>query len=101
MLEPNSITLVVLLLLAAGGLVFVAIRFAPLAVKIAAGVFAVALSAVSGIAMVNDYYGYCETWSQLTGDLSGSYSHFATPAAHNRAGGANAGRGRMASVALP
>jgi enterochelin esterase-like enzyme len=29
------------------------------------------------MAVVNDYYGYYQTWSQLSADLSGSYSSFA------------------------
>jgi len=99
--EPDSTLLVVLLLLAAGGLVFVAVRFGPLDAKIAAGTFAVVLAAGGGIAMVNVYYGYYQTWSQLSADLSGSYSHFAAPPSGRHGVTGAAGHGRMESVTLP
>lgn len=98
-MEPNSILLVVLLVLLSGGLIFAAIRYRPLAVKIAAGAFAVVLAAVSGIAMVNDYYGYYQTWSQLTSDFSGSYTSFADQPTGRRTAGPT-GHGRMESVDL-
>lgn len=99
-LEPDSTFLVVLLLLASGALVWVAIRFRHLAVKIGTGVLAVALAVMSGIAMVNDYYGYYQTWSQLASDFTGSYSHFA-PLPTSRRDTVSSGHGHMESVLLP
>lgn len=98
MLEPDSTVLVVLLLLCSAGLIAVAIRYRPLAVKIAGATFAVAFAASAGITLVNDYYGYYQTWSQLADDLTGSYSHFDT-ANENRAPGATQ-HGRLERVVL-
>jgi enterochelin esterase-like enzyme len=100
-MEPDSIFLVILLLAAAGGLVFAAVRVRWLAVKIATAALALAFAAVSGIAMVNDYYGYYQTWSQLASDFSGSYPSFdATNASADRRAVAS-GHGRMEQVRLP
>ena len=101
-MEPDSTFLVVLLVLLAGGSIAAAIRFRPLAVKIGTGVLAVLLSAVSGILVVNIYYGYYQSWSQLSADLSGSYSKFApanAPAPAATSGTAT--KGRLESIALP
>jgi S-formylglutathione hydrolase FrmB len=99
--EPDSVLLVILLVAAAGGLVLAAIRMRWLAVKIAAAALALALAAVSGIAMVNDYYGYYQTWSQLATDFSRSYPSFtATNAGADRRAAAS-GHGRMEQVRLP
>lgn len=75
-MEPNSIWLVALLLCAAGALIYVVARYRPLAAKIAGGLMAVVLSTAAGIAIVNDYYGYYQSWSQLSADLSGKYASF-------------------------
>ncbi|MFN2560604.1 MAG: alpha/beta hydrolase [Jatrophihabitans sp.] len=99
-MEPDSTVLVVLLLLLAGGSIAAAIRYRPLAVKIAAGVLAVVLSAVSGILVVNIYYGYYQTWSQLSADLSGSYSKFAPANAPVPVAVRSTTKGRLESIAL-
>lgn len=101
-MEPDSTVLVVLLLLLAAGSIVAAIRYRPLAVKIATGVLAMLLSAVSGILVVNIYYGYYQTWSQLSADFSGSYSKFApanAPAATVTA--TRPTKGRVESISLP
>jgi enterochelin esterase-like enzyme len=72
--EPNSIALVVLLFLAGAGAVVGALLLRPIVVKVICGLFALALAATGGIAIVNDYYGYYQTWSQLSADFSGSYT---------------------------
>jgi enterochelin esterase-like enzyme len=77
-MEPDSVTLVVLLFLLAAGAVAAAVRFRPIAVKAVGGLLALALAATGGMAIVNDYYGYYQTWSQLSADLSGSYAAFST-----------------------
>ena len=100
-MEPDSTFLVVLLLVISSGLVYAAIRFRPLAAKIASGTGALAIAAVAGMVAVNVYYGYYQTWSQLSSDFSGSYSSFTTPARGGRTGhGANL-HGRMQTVLFP
>jgi len=98
--EPDSTLLVGVLVLLAGGLVAAAIRFRPLAVKIAAGAGAVLVAAVAGITTVNVYYGYYQTWSQLSSDFTGSYPSFATPAGGTARRAPAAGHGRLESVRL-
>jgi S-formylglutathione hydrolase FrmB len=98
--EPDSTALVVVLLLAAAGLIAVAIRYRPLAAKIVAGLFAIVLSAASGIVVVNIYYGYYQTWSQLSADFSGSYSQFASAHTSTRGSG-RVTSGRLKDIVLP
>ena len=101
-MEPDSTVLVVLLLLLAGGSIAAAIRYRPLAVKIATAVLAMLLSAVSGILVVNIYYGYYQTWSQLSADFSGSYSKFApAECAGLRFPPGTTTKGRLESISLP
>ena len=86
-MEPDSTVLLVLLFLAGAGAVAGAIVLRHLAVKIAGGVLALVLAATGGMAVVNDYYGYYQTWSQLSADLSGSYASFnSTPTVLRRQG---------------
>ncbi len=98
-MEPDSSFLVALVLVFAAGGVVAAVRFRPLAIKIGAGVLALVLALVSGVALVNVYYGYYQTWSQLSADLTNSYAPFTTPSAtgpHNSA----TGPGRIQRVQL-
>ncbi|MBN9618535.1 MAG: hypothetical protein J0H43_02205 [Actinobacteria bacterium] len=83
-MEPNSNFLLVLLLLAAGGLIFAAIKFRLVLVKIASGLLAMVLSMTAGMAIVNDYYGYYQSWSQISADLSGSYASYNSKPVANR-----------------
>jgi enterochelin esterase-like enzyme len=55
-------------------------HYGRLAVRIPAAVLAVTLSGTAGIAVVNDYYGYYQSWAQLSADLRGSYNTYAEPA---------------------
>src|SRR5262245_31885662 len=71
-----------------------------LAIRIVSGALAVTLSIVVGIALVNDYYGYYQSWSQLNADLSGTYN--AGPATKARpAQIPQPAAGRIESVLLP
>lgn len=83
-MQPNSSLLVITLFLAAAGLVYVIIRYRNVYLRIAAGGITIALAAIGGMAMVNDYYGYYTTWSQLSADLTGSYAQFTTTAIGSR-----------------
>lgn len=98
--EPNSTLLVVLLLVLAAMLLWAMIRYRLLLVRIAAGLCVVMLSAVAGMAVVNDYYGYYQTWGQLSADLSGSYSSFATTTA-SRSGPTVVRGGSLVGLDLP
>lgn len=81
-MEPDSVTLVVLLLLTAGGLLVYVARRRPgrrsAVQRVVAGGLALVLAAGAGVGIVNDYYGYYQSWTQLSADLTGSYSGFAT-----------------------
>jgi enterochelin esterase-like enzyme len=83
-IEPNSILLVVLVFLAAAGLLVVLVWRRHIVIKVAAGVVALALATFGGMALVNDYYGYYQTWGQLGADLTGNYSQFTSAAIGNR-----------------
>ena len=99
-MEPDSVGLLVLLFLAAIGAVVAAVLLRHIAVKVVGGVLALALAATGGMAIVNDYYGYYQTWSQLSADLSGSYASFnSTPVAVRTAGALRAGQLRTVTLA--
>ena len=98
-MQPDSTFLVILLLLLAGGALFAAIRYRHLAVRISTGVLALLLAVLSGVAMVNVYYGYYQTWGQLSADLTNSYSGFTTPQSHGHAKN-SAGHGRIEQYKL-
>ncbi len=93
-MEPNSVTLVVVLLALAVAALVGVVRLRPIALKVAGGLVAVLMSVTAGVAIVNDYYGYYQTWSQLSADLSGSYASFDGPgtAAQRRAGPVRSGQ---------
>ena len=98
-MEPNSISFMVTLFLVAAALLALLLRTRMLLVRLAAGLLSLVLAATGGMAVVNDYYGYYQSWSQLSADLSGSYSSFATTTA-SRTQTASAG-GRLESLSLP
>lgn len=100
-MEPNSKWLVVLLVLAAIGCLVAAIRLRHLAVKIVGGLLVILTSATAGMAVVNDYYGYYQTWSQLTADLSGNYSGFAAAPTGARLPTGGVQAGQLRSITLP
>jgi hypothetical protein len=97
--EPNSALLVIAVFAAAIGALVVLVRFANIFVRIGTGVLALTLATVGGMAVVNDYYGYYQSWSQLSADLTGSYAQFTSTALGNR----NDPKltGKVVSVSLP
>ena len=98
-MEPDSVALVVvLLLLAAAGLAG-AVHFRPVAIKIVAGLLALTLATFSGVAIVNVYYGYYQSWSELTADLTNSYSHFTGPHTAGKTA-AGSGHGQIQQLTL-
>ena len=83
-MQPDSTLLVVLLLLLAGGAGYAAVHYRHLVVKIGSGVLALLFAMVSGVAVVNVYYGYYQTWGALSADLTNSYANFAPAGTHGK-----------------
>ncbi len=98
-MEPNSTLLLALTLLAAVAALAGVILLRQLGTKIGCGLLAMLLSVTAGMAVVNDYYGYYQTWSQLSADLTGSYSSFADSASLSRASGPRL-HGQLRSLSL-
>jgi enterochelin esterase-like enzyme len=97
--EPNSPLLLVALLIGIVGLLVALAYYRHLAVRIACGTLATALAVTAGVFVVNDYYGYYQSWSQLSADLSGTYAGpDATPAADRTV--ARIGNGQVRSIDL-
>lgn len=83
-MEPNSAWLVILLFLAsAAGLVLVG-RLRNVYVQVGSAFLAMALATVGGMAVVNDYYGYYQSWGELGADVTGNYTQFTSTALGNR-----------------
>ena len=68
---PTSPVVLVLLLGAAVALLVALVRVRWLAVKLAAGGAALVMAMTSGLVVVNDYYGYYQTWGDAFHDFSG------------------------------
>ena len=71
MLEPQGTAFLVLLILAFGGLVTWLALAKQVAVRVLAACPRLSPGAVFGIAVVNKYYDYYQTWGALYSDLSG------------------------------
>ena len=98
-MEPDSATLLVVLLLGAVGSLYALARLRRVIIRVVAAVLAMALCMTAGMAVVNDYFGYYRTWSQLSADLSGNYASFTAPAAARP--GFTRVHGQLESVMLP
>jgi enterochelin esterase-like enzyme len=92
---PSSPVVVIGLLLLATGLLVVLARVRWLPVKLLAGALALMLAAVSGLAMVNDYYGYYRSWGDVAHDLNGDSPVQAVAAVHSRSGRVALSRGSV------
>ncbi len=99
-MEPNSLLLLVMLLLGTAGLLVAFARYRHLVVRTACGTLATVLAVTAGIFVVNDYYGYYQSWSELYADLSGSYATTSAVPAVDRTI-AWVGKGRVQSIDLP
>jgi hypothetical protein len=71
-LEPQGTTFLVLLILAFAGLITWLAMTKQVVVRVLAAFLAFVPAAVFGIAVVNKYYDYYQTWGALYSDLSGS-----------------------------
>ena len=78
-MEPTSVWLIVLPVTAAVALLVVMCRWTNLVLRLFAGLFALVLATGTGVALVNDYYGYYQTWSALGSDFSGSTPDIGSP----------------------
>jgi enterochelin esterase-like enzyme len=72
MLEPQGTVFFVLLVLAFAGLITWLALTKLVVVRVLAAFLAFLPAAVFGIAVVNKYYDYYQTWGELASDLSGS-----------------------------
>ncbi|HEX3964724.1 MAG TPA: alpha/beta hydrolase-fold protein [Trebonia sp.] len=90
MLEPQGTAFLVLLILAFAGLVTWLALTKQVVLRVLSAFLAFIPAAVFGIAVVNKYYDYYQTWGALYGDLSGagtqSVPQFATPDGASAAG---------------
>lgn len=88
MLGPDStLLLIIVLAIAVAALAGVVVQ-RRLVTKIGCSVLAMLMSVTAGIVIVNDYYGYYQSWSQLSADLTGSYASYASTIAVSRTVGA-------------
>ncbi|MCP2335496.1 alpha/beta hydrolase [Actinomadura rupiterrae] len=71
---PQSIVVLLLMVAVFGGLAYVLARQGPpIVLRVGAGVLAFAVSSVFGMAVVNRFYDYYQTWGDLFDDLSGKH----------------------------
>ncbi len=70
MLEPQSTALFLLLMLVFGGLVVCAVLAKPPVFRLLAACLAFVPAMLFGVAAVNKYYGYYETWSSVVADFT-------------------------------
>ena len=70
MLEPQSTALFLLLMLAFGGLVVCAVLAKQPVFRLLAACLAFVPAMLFGVAAVNKYYGYYETWSSVVADFT-------------------------------
>jgi predicted esterase len=69
---PTSPLVVIALLGIAIGMLVLLVRLSPLALKLVAGAVALTISMMTGLVLVNDYYGYYRTWGDAYRDFSGT-----------------------------
>lgn len=62
---PTSVAFFTVLVLAVGALALAMVRARPLALKVASGVLAFGLAALVGVAGVNAYFQYFQTWGEI------------------------------------
>lgn len=77
MLGPDSRLLTALLVAASAALLVATVRLRPppvrlLAVRVLCGALTIVVAMASGVAAVNHFYGYYQTWGQLWDDFHGS-----------------------------
>lgn len=71
-MEPTSSLLIALVLSGCGCLLMLVVRLKFWAVKAACGALVIMLAMLTGVAEVNDYYGYYTSWGPLFNDLAGN-----------------------------
>jgi enterochelin esterase-like enzyme len=81
---PDSPILIGLLFAVGGALIVLAMRVRRWFWRVPVIPLAMVACALGGMTIVNGYYGYYQTWSQLYSDLTGSYSGYTTSAAAHR-----------------
>ena len=76
--SPQSALVLLLLVMAFGGLAYLVARRGHLALRVGAATMAFVVSSVFGMALVNRFYDYYQTWDDLFNDLSGKQPGEAT-----------------------
>ncbi len=104
MFGPQSVLVLLLLVAAFGGLSYVLARKGHLALRVGAAAMAFVVSSIFGMALVNKFYDYYQTWGDLINDLSGKQPGEAvippTGGKNLAVGGDRAENGLLASVFL-
>ncbi|HEY8301277.1 MAG TPA: alpha/beta hydrolase-fold protein [Jatrophihabitans sp.] len=83
-MEPNSVLLVILLFSGSIGALVLLVRHQAVVIRVGAGALALLFASVGGMAVVNDYYGYYQSWGQLNADFTGNYGQFTATAIGGR-----------------
>jgi enterochelin esterase-like enzyme len=99
MLGPDSRLLVVAFLGASVALLAGLVQFRILPIRLLCGALSIVMAMIGGVAVVNDYYGYYTTWSQLWADLQGSAGNLGVISAE--ASTASAESGSLRWVDMP
>jgi len=68
---PQSTFVLLVLIVAFGGLAYLLARPGHVALRVGAAVMAFAVSSVFGMALVNRFYDYYQTWTDLYNDMAG------------------------------
>ena len=76
---PTSPLLVIVLLGIAIGMLVLLVRLSQLALKIVTGAVALTIAMVTGLVLVNDYYGYYRAWGDVYRDIRGTSTTEALP----------------------
>jgi hypothetical protein len=99
--EPTSPLLIVGLLGACGGLLVLVVRLNRWAVKAVCGASVIMLAMLTGVAEVNNYYGYYTSWGPLFNDLVGHRQTLGLANATIRAGNHEVLAGTVEQVGFP
>ncbi|MGH8860913.1 MAG: alpha/beta hydrolase, partial [Jatrophihabitantaceae bacterium] len=98
---PTSLLVLEVVLLLAVALLVAISRVRIVAVKVIAGIVALALGMFGGILVVNDYYGYYTTWGAAVADLSGNSNAYAVNTATAQLNASGHRLGRVLAVRMP
>jgi S-formylglutathione hydrolase FrmB len=100
--DPTSPLWVILFLLAAGGLLYLVVWVRHIAFKSLAGAGVVAVGILTGMLMVNDYYGYYTSWGTLYDDVTNASPNIASASHYvSHPPKAGTGKGVVEEMSMP